>query len=41
MKKLLITFIGLTVFLSACEKEDTTIELPASYNFENVSFSGL
>ena len=40
MKKLLIAFIGLTVFLSACEKEDTTIALPASYNFENVSFSG-
>jgi nitrous oxide reductase accessory protein NosL len=28
MKKLLIAFIGLTVFLSACEKEDTTIALP-------------
>jgi hypothetical protein len=40
MKKLLIAFIGLTVFLSACEKEDTTIELPTSYNFENVSISG-
>lgn len=41
MKKLVFVLLGLSVFLSSCEKEETTeIILPSSYNFENVNFSG-
>lgn len=36
---LLLAFIAISTF-SSCEKEENNSEIPSTYNFENVSFSG-
>lgn len=41
MNKWVFAILGLSFFLSSCEKEETpAVVLPSSYNFENVNFSG-